>query len=155
MAIENSVSNDFLSTFVDSINVFDCCQSGVKMKDYVLWILHLFTRFCYTKTPAYNLVPIKMSLFSNQRKISVWCELSWSMQYGPGPVAQSFQRIRDWAWNIFCGHSPPSADSRRAVVSYKQKYVHWVLVNCLGLSLPRNVVFLGLTVRFDMTISVD
>ena len=24
MAIENSVSNDFLSTFVDSVNVFDC-----------------------------------------------------------------------------------------------------------------------------------
>ena len=28
-------------------------------------------------------------------------------------------------------HSPPSADSRRAVVSYKQKYVHKVLVNRL------------------------
>ena len=25
----------------------------------------------------------------------------------------------------------PSADSRRVVVSYKQKYVHEVLVNCL------------------------
>ena len=24
MAIENSVSNDFISTFVDSINIFDC-----------------------------------------------------------------------------------------------------------------------------------
>ena len=24
MAIENSVSNNFLSTFIDSINVFDC-----------------------------------------------------------------------------------------------------------------------------------
>ena len=29
MAIENSVSNDFLSTFVDSINVSDCRLSGV------------------------------------------------------------------------------------------------------------------------------
>ena len=29
MAIENPVSNDFLSTFVDSINVFDCRLSGV------------------------------------------------------------------------------------------------------------------------------
>ena len=26
---------------------------------------------------------------------------------------------------------PPSADSRRVVVSYKQKYVHEGLVNCL------------------------
>ena len=29
MATENSVSNDFLSTFIDSINVFDCCLPGV------------------------------------------------------------------------------------------------------------------------------
>ena len=29
MAIKNSVSNDFLFTFVDSINVFDCRLSGV------------------------------------------------------------------------------------------------------------------------------
>ena len=28
MAIESSVSNDFLSTFIDSINVFDCRLSG-------------------------------------------------------------------------------------------------------------------------------
>ena len=31
MTIENSVSNDFLSTFVDSINVFDCRLPGVLM----------------------------------------------------------------------------------------------------------------------------
>ena len=29
MAIENSVSNNFLSKFVDSVNVFDCRLSGV------------------------------------------------------------------------------------------------------------------------------
>ena len=31
MAIENSVSKDFSSTFVDSINFFDCRLPGVKM----------------------------------------------------------------------------------------------------------------------------
>ena len=31
MAIENHVSNDFWSTFVDRINVFDCRISGVKL----------------------------------------------------------------------------------------------------------------------------
>ena len=30
MAIENSVSNDFSSTFVDSINIFDCRLSSVR-----------------------------------------------------------------------------------------------------------------------------
>ena len=30
MAIENSVSKGFLSTFIDSIKVFNCCLSGVR-----------------------------------------------------------------------------------------------------------------------------
>ena len=30
----------------------------------------------------------------------------------------------DWSWNVFYGHSLPSADSRRAVVSLWQKNVH-------------------------------
>ena len=45
----------------------------------------------------------------------------------------------------------PSADSRRAVVSYWRKYVHEVLVNRLGgLSLPRKSVVRS-TDRPDMT----
>ena len=47
-----------------------------------------------------------------------------------------------------------SAFSRRAVVSYWRKYVHEVLVNCLGgLSLPRKSV-VRLTDRPDMTLDV-
>ena len=48
----------------------------------------------------------------------------------------------------------PSADSRGALVSYWQKYVHEVLSNSLGsLSLPRkNLV--RLTDRPDMTLDV-
>ena len=45
MAIENTVSSDFLSTFVDSINVFDCHLTGVVnttvlfMRKYeLLWV---------------------------------------------------------------------------------------------------------------------
>ena len=48
----------------------------------------------------------------------------------------------------------PSADSRRAVISYWRKYVHEVLVNRLGgLSLPRKSV-VRLTDHLDMTIDV-
>ena len=48
----------------------------------------------------------------------------------------------------------PSADSRGTVVSYWRKYVHEVLVNCLGgLSLPRKSV-VRLTDRPDMTLDV-
>ena len=47
-----------------------------------------------------------------------------------------------------------TADSRGAVVSYRRKYVHEVLVNRLGgLSLPRKSV-VRLTDRPDMTLDV-
>ena len=48
----------------------------------------------------------------------------------------------------------PSTDSRKVVVSYKRKYVHKVLVNCL-FKLAQEKVWLGeLTVQ-TMTIAVD
>ena len=52
-------------------------------------------------------------------------------------TAHSF--VETWSWKHFYGHSPSSADSRRAAVSYWRKNVHYVLVNCLG-GLPRNNV---------------
>ena len=78
----------------------------------------------------------------------------------PGRVAQSvghltresevLDRYPVWPHNFVS----PSADSRRAVVSYWQKYVHEELVNHLGdLSLPRKSV-VRLTDRPDMTLDV-
>ena len=55
-------------------------------------------------------------------------------------------------WPHTCTFVFPSADSRRAVVSYWRKYVHEVLFNPLGgLSLPRKRVA-RLTDSPDMTI---
>ena len=42
----------------------------------------------------------------------------------------------------FYGHFPPSTDSRRAVVSYKRKYVHVAIVNRL-VKLAQEKVWLG------------
>ena len=42
----------------------------------------------------------------------------------------------DWSWNIFYGHSLPSANSRRAVVSFWRKNVHNTDYSLRGLSLP-------------------
>ena len=54
------------------------------------------------------------------------------------------------------GHSPASADSRRAVVIYyKRMYVHRVLVNRLSLSRNKSEVTCRLTDRLDITIAVD
>ena len=41
----------------------------------------------------------------------------------PPPRSATFFR-GDWSWNIFYDHSLPSADSRRAVVSFWRKNVH-------------------------------
>ena len=41
----------------------------------------------------------------------------------PPPRSATFFR-GDWSWNIFYGHSLPSANSRRAVVSFWRKNVH-------------------------------
>ena len=48
MAIENSVSNYSLSTFVESINVFDCRLSGVVFKglnEYISVYFFIFQMF--------------------------------------------------------------------------------------------------------------
>ena len=48
----------------------------------------------------------------------------------------------------------PSADSRRVVVSYKRKYVHEVLINCL-VKFAKEKRMVRSTDRPDMTIAVD
>ena len=39
-------------------------------------------------------------------------------------TASSNIHCGDWSWNIFCGHSLASTDSRRAVVNVWRKNVH-------------------------------
>ena len=78
-------------------------------------------------------VSVKLSIFavlSEKHRLSIQASVpSWVASALPGPLRPE----------SFYGHSPSSADSRRAVVSYSQKNVHKVPVNCLG-GLPRNSV---------------
>ena len=45
--------------------------------------------------------------------------------------------LGDWSWNVFCGLSFPSADSRRAVVSFCRKNVHNIGYPLREPALPR------------------
>ena len=56
---------------------------------------------------------------------SVGCavQLETRSRVRPPPRSVTFF-CGDWSWNIFYGHSLPSADSRRAVVSFWRKNVH-------------------------------
>ena len=69
-----------------------------------------------------------LTFYSTSRRLR-W--LSWmpvrletrrSQVWSPPRSATFFHG--DWSWNIFYGHSLPSADSRRAVVSFWRKNVH-------------------------------
>ena len=75
----------------------------------------------------------------------------------PGYVAQSDTGTKGPGFGTRSGHIlsfSPSADSRKAVVSYLRQYVHEVQVNCLGgISLPMNSV-VRLTDRPDMILAV-
>ena len=51
------------------------------------------------------------------------CSLFRSLLLPKPPRSATFFR-GDWSWNIFYGHSLPSTDSRRAVVSFWRKNVH-------------------------------
>ena len=70
----------------------------------------------------------RLHLGSNcfQLHLSVGCAVrleTRKSQVQPPPRSATFFR-GDWSWNIFYGHSLPSAESRRAVVSFWRKNVH-------------------------------
>ena len=55
MAIENTVSIDFLSTFLDSIGIFDCHLPGVNLADLMLAEkLVYMDHYCLCLYPAAN-----------------------------------------------------------------------------------------------------
>ena len=72
--------------------------------------------------------------FEVGRASSVGCTLPPGKQTVAGSILTSgtFFRGDLVMKKKFYNHSPPSAASRRAVVSYWRKNVHEVLVNCLG-----------------------
>ena len=83
---------------------------------------------------------IQIKVEWNTYRIFYFVGYEWSrMSCNLFPCA-NFPGMRGvWSWNNFYGHSLPSTDWRKAVVSYWRKNVHQVLVNCLG-GLPRNSV---------------
>ena len=81
----------------------------------------LVNRLCTVIGPLLSLYLTKLGLGG-----SVGCAVRLETRRSrvqPPPRSATFFR-GDWSWNIFYGHSLPSADSRRAVVSFWRKNVH-------------------------------
>ena len=95
-----------------------------------------------------TLLTLKWAGLGGSVGCDVWLETRRSPVQLPPRSATFF--CGDWSGNIFNGYSLPSADSRRAVVSFWQKNVHntgWLL---RGLSLPSKL-WLGKLTALDMT----
>ena len=94
-----------------------------------LWF-SFFYEFCvpqgdlYTVNPRYN----DSAVLGGSFGCAVRLETRRS-RVQPPPRSATFFR-GDWSWNIFNGHSLPSADSRRAVVRFWQRMCT-ILVNRL------------------------
>ena len=64
--------------------------------------------------------------YSSRPRWLSWCVVLLETRRSrvqPLPRSATFFR-GDWLWNIFYGHSLPSADSRRTVISFRRKNVH-------------------------------
>ena len=83
MAIENTVSIDFLSTFLDSFGVFDGRLSGVRRLDLLM-----------NMDQSFNMANWQPQVQNGSR----------GREFDPGPVPY-FRG--DWLWNNFYGHSSP------------------------------------------------
>ena len=116
----------------------------------LIWSLHLtYTILCMLdifSCPCCRLLTFPKNSFRNTIRVSISLVPEQDRHYaspdlGTRPCSavgresdcRSRDRKFDWSINNFYGHSPfpPPSESRRLVVSYKSKYVHKVLVNCL------------------------
>ena len=88
---------------------------------------------CHDMSLAYS-VPLYFSGLGGSVGSAVRLETRRSRVQLPPRSATFFRG--DWSWNIFYGYSLPSADSRRAVVSFWRKNVHNTGEPLRGLSLP-------------------
>ena len=90
----------------------------------------LFTKTALVRSCGYPSVCQKLWKYSSYSSrglggsvgYTVWLEIR-RLHVQPPPRLATFFR-GDWSWNIFYGHSLPSSDSRRAILSFWRKYMH-------------------------------
>ena len=87
-------------------------------------------------------------LSSSVRCMSDW----WSGGVCSIPAGLATFFHRDWSWTIFYGHSLPSTDSRKAVVSFWWKNVHKYWLTAKRTKPAQEKVWLGNMATLDMTL---
>ena len=119
--------------------------------------IHIFSKL--TISTNFYIIDFNILSYKNNASFfsgpgsSVGCASTWHASVA-GSILGS-NNFLSWklAMNHCYCHSFPTADSSRAVVSYRRNYVHLVLVKRLG-SLPRTSV-VRITGRLNITIVVD
>ena len=86
-------------------------------------MIHIDPKFCAVPSPPLLVMSrSRLAGLGGSVGCAVWLETRRSRVQPPPRSATFFHG--DWSWNIFYGHSFPSADSRRAVVSFWRMNVH-------------------------------
>ena len=110
------------------------CKSFIwNAKSYFFWKI-IIKKKMYYGIPSQACLSVCLAGLGGSVGCAVRLETRRS-RVQPPPRSATFFR-GDWSWNIFYGHSLPSADSRRAVVSFWRKNVHNTGEPLRGLSLP-------------------
>ena len=133
-----SISSDAVKLFTRywyiitlNISLFSCCETITRY----WYIITLWISALVLMPWNYSLVVTDRSLHCKYQKHlaglggSVGCAIRLETRRSrvqPPPRSATFFH-GDWSWNIFYGHSLPSADSRRAVVSFWRKNAQYWL----------------------------
>ena len=90
---------------------------------YVQW--HSFTSTCDMGNWTLALIrEVKLTTAGLSGLVGCAVQMETRRSWVQPPLRSATFFHGDWSWNIFYGHSLPSADPRRAVVSFWQKNVH-------------------------------
>ena len=129
MSVHSSVClSTFMSTFDIYVKVSILINYKTKQPSNLAWNISLTFRLCDIGAHFSIRLSVRLSVCPSvgRPRWRSWMRVrleTGRSRVRPPPRSATFFR-GDWSWNIFYGHSLPSADSRRAVVSFWRKNVH-------------------------------
>ena len=127
MTIENSVSNDFWSTFVDRINAFDCRLSRVSPDTYDVWMYPSLSYYYLLDSlrPSQH-----FSVMSGQVFLGWTSTKRWYMCLAQGPNTLTPVRLEPADPRSRVKHLSPSTSVNRLYCKYPKPVYYGHFLGC-------------------------